>query len=138
MSMRVFTLEEANHQIPAIRDALLRIRDVVGELVPMQDRLSVLMLIGAPSLESPEHREFIRLQGKIEKLAVEYNERLGELQEVGCLVKDLNHGLVDFYHRKGRRLVFLCWRLGEEQIEYWHEIDGGYAGRRPIRDLENG
>lgn len=136
MPERVFTPEEANETIPAVREALLKIRIAVREIVPMQDRLSVLMLLGASARGSPEHGEFAKLQSRLQELAAAYNERLGELNEIGCLVKDLDHGLVDFYCRKGNRLVFLCWRLGEERIEYWHEIDGGFAGRRPIRELD--
>ena len=51
---------------------------------------------------------------------------------LGCHVKDLETGLIDFPATREGRTVFLCWRLGENQVRYWHEIDSGFAGRLPI------
>ena len=56
------------------------------------------------------------------------------LQAIGCEVKSIEEGLIDFPHwRKGQE-VYLCWKLGEQDIEYWHETDAGFAGRRKLAD----
>jgi hypothetical protein len=57
---------------------------------------------------------------------------LKQIEEKGCLVKNLQEGLVDFPHLKEGREVYLCWKYGEEDIRYWHEVDAGFAGRTPL------
>jgi hypothetical protein len=61
---------------------------------------------------------------------------LDELADVGCELKDFQTGLIDFIGRHQNRDVYLCWKLGEAQIGYWHELDAGFAGRQPIATLE--
>jgi hypothetical protein len=57
---------------------------------------------------------------------------IDEVQEIGCELKDVRLGLVDFYALLDDRLVYLCWRLGEQGITHWHELNEGYGGRQPI------
>jgi hypothetical protein len=59
-------------------------------------------------------------------------QSLGEIQEMGVLVKDLDIGLIDFPAQYQGREVYLCWKLGEDRIEFWHEVDAGFRGRRAI------
>ena len=61
-----------------------------------------------------------------------FQSALNELEELGCVVKDPSAGLADFYSLRGSELVFLCWKLGETRIEFWHTLEGGYAGRQPL------
>ena len=59
-----------------------------------------------------------------------------QLSKCGAMLKDLESGLVDFYGERAGELIFLCWRLGEEmRVQYWHTLEGGFAGRQPIDDL---
>jgi hypothetical protein len=60
------------------------------------------------------------------------SDELEQIRALGGEVKDLDAGLVDFPGRRGGEEILLCWRLGEKRIEYWHTLDGGFAGRRPI------
>jgi len=55
-----------------------------------------------------------------------------EIEGLGCLLKDLDIGLVDFPCRLGEREVYLCWKLGEPNIQFWHYIEEGFAGRKPL------
>lgn len=55
-----------------------------------------------------------------------------ELQELGCFYKGVREGLVDWYSYYAGRPVFLCWKQGEDEIEYWHQTDAGFAGRQPV------
>jgi len=59
-------------------------------------------------------------------------EALAEIEKLGCLVKDLEIGLVDFPMRRDNETVYLCWKLGEERIGYWHGVEEGFAGRKPL------
>ena len=60
---------------------------------------------------------------------------LDELEAIGCVMKGIEAGLVDFYALRDDRLVFLCWRLGEERITHWHDLDTGVEGRQPTDHL---
>ena len=59
-----------------------------------------------------------------------------ELGEVGCELKDYQMGLVDFIGRHKGRDVYLCWKLGESKVNYWHELQTGFNGRQPVNTLD--
>lgn len=85
--------------------------------------------------------EVERLLERLRKLSEETDDetRLGEVMEglerIGCVVRDLELGLVDFPTLAGGTEVFLCWRIGEDAIGYWHATTEGYAGRKPLHLL---
>lgn len=135
MSIKIFTPEEANRVLPTVRETVVLARAKVEEIIRLQDRISVLSLIGANESKSPEHEEFDKHRGRLEELVRVYNDKMEQLQKIGCVLKDLNHGLIDFYARKGNRLVFLCWRLGEKEVAHWHELKTGFSSRRPVSEL---
>jgi len=58
-----------------------------------------------------------------------------ELEEIGCVFKGFEEGLVDFYGQLDGREMFWCWKQGEERISHWHELEAGFAGRQPIPEL---
>jgi hypothetical protein len=57
---------------------------------------------------------------------------IGRITDLGVVLKDLDLGLLDFPHEREGRVVFLCWHPPEESVEYWHDLDAGYAGRQPL------
>ena len=63
---------------------------------------------------------------------LQLNQQLLRIQEMGVQIKDFDRGLVDFPHLREGREVFLCWELGEDDIEFWHDLDAGYAGRERL------
>lgn len=71
-----------------------------------------------------------------ERLDEELQGYVSELAELGAEVKDFDMGLVDFPAKVGARTVYLCWKAGEPEVRFWHEIDAGFAGRRPIGELK--
>jgi hypothetical protein len=81
----------------------------------------------------PEARE---LRRELDQRSLRLNRFVDELTEVGCHFKGFDEGLVDFYSMRNGRPVLLCWRHGEPEIGHWHDIDAGFAGRRPIPDDE--
>ena len=58
--------------------------------------------------------------------------KLKQLEAAGCLLKDLNSGLIDFYSVRDHQPIFLCWKLGEDRIRFWHTLEDGYSGRQPL------
>ena len=69
---------------------------------------------------------------KLAELGVTLNEVVEEIQELGCLVKDIDLGLVDFYALVDGQDIFYCWQLGEQEVRYWHSVNEGFANRRPL------
>ena len=63
---------------------------------------------------------------------------LQELEQIGCVFKGFEQGLVDFYGKLDGRDIFWCWKHGEEKIEHWHELEAGYQGRQPVPEVVRG
>lgn len=123
---KIFTLEHANKTLPLVGRI---VEDLVGlyrEMAATQQRLSSDALVAS---------DRDRLERDAESQERQFDLYVDELIEVGCELKDANIGLVDFIGRHDGRDVYLCWRLGEKQIEFWHELHAGFGGRRPINTL---
>jgi hypothetical protein len=130
--MRHFTLEEATAALP-------QVRPLVEEMVQAYRRLRALQgrPHGQTGVANGNGRQAAapaaeRLEGDVESSAARMSRCLGQLEEIGVQVKDLDIGLVDFPARRGDETVLLCWHLAEERIEYWHGTHEGYAGRKPL------
>jgi len=138
MRRRVFTVGEANALLPHLREVLSRIRERRQVVEVETDKLKVLDVIWGRKLaepENPDHKEYRRHRRAIGGAVAEI-ERLirEEILELGIRFPQggLEHGLLDFPTRLDGRWVFLCWQDGELEIEAWHELEGGFAGRRPL------
>ena len=120
-----FTLDEARRLVPHLRRVF---KDVQRRRVRLRDadaRLAKLMSktggdIGGANLTS------------LLMDLVQVNSQLHRVQQMGVLIKDLDRGLLDFPHLRDGREVFLCWELDEDDIEFWHDLDTGYAGRERL------
>lgn len=135
MGIRIFSLEEANGMLADLSRRLEELRSLVGRIVHEQDALAVLELIGAKEPSSAEHSEYIEKKRATSALVADFDNKFRRIQSLGCFVKDINKGLVDFYSVRNGRLIFFCWELGEKEIRYWHELNCGYDGRKPIAEL---
>ncbi|MFQ5805995.1 MAG: DUF2203 domain-containing protein [Phycisphaerae bacterium] len=123
---RIFTVESANEALVFVRKV---VKDAVGayeELMRLRTERQGL------ALASDASEQLVDLRIQIEQ-KVDHLKRLHqELADVGCELKDLSGGLVDFPAMFEGRKVLLCWKLGEPEVAYWHELRAGFAGRRPI------
>ncbi len=129
--MKYFTLDEANRTLPFVKRI---VADIVEEYRRWKDHVFHYELIAAGSqADKGETEEQIALRVKVDESARKINGYMEELSRVGCVFKGFEEGLVDFHARMHGREVFLCWRLGEESIEYWHEMDAGFGGRQAIQ-----
>jgi hypothetical protein len=129
---KVFTLEGANRLVPQVRTSIRLMQEAVVGAEGLRDGLEVLELLGAADEISPEHPEFAEKLERLQLYRDTFREEHERLAQSGALLRDLQAGLVDFQALREGQMVFLCWRLGEEAIGYWHEIGSGFAGRRPI------
>jgi hypothetical protein len=132
--MRFFTEEEANAALEVVRplaerlvDARKRLVHVAGRLEEVEGRVSG----NGGGLDPERVRE---LQDRAAEAANDIAGLVSELEEAGVQVKDLDEGLIDFpaLHPKRGETVLLCWRLGEDAVAYWHGVEEGFAGRKPL------
>ena len=129
MGERIFTLAEAQSLLPRLRSLLTEIGkqwNHVQELNP----------------DVQKARDNAPFDG-YSRSGVEYVESVSQLmfwihqiKEMGVLLKDADRGLCDFPYMREGRVVYLCWQLGEDQIEYWHDIETGFAGREPLDETD--
>lgn len=128
-AVRLFTVADANATLPLVR----RIVDDLMDLHPRwRAAVSAYESVQADETavgESPAARD-ARLEAG--RLAGEIEACLDELEQVGCLFKGFEAGLVDFPALHDGRMVYLCWRQGEPQVEFWHELESGFAGRHRL------
>ena len=127
---KYFTLPEATRTLPLVK----RIVGDITALYPKWRDLVYRYEFAAAQArpEWGESAEQLDLRAEIEEVAREINRFLEELEQVGCVFKGFEQGLVDFYGKLDGRDVFWCWKVGEEKIEHWHELDAGFAGRQPL------
>ena len=132
MVKKYFTVESAEELLPAIKKSILKLKNLKKAIDAI---LSIR--IDANEVGFDEFLETnTKLNKEYHKLSYEFYKELEKLEKTGCLLKDLNKGLVDFYYKLEGRDIFLCWKLDEDKIKAWHEIDAGFAGRQLIVDLE--
>lgn len=137
MRNKIFSLEEANGLIPYLEETLSTLSTLGREVTGLRREIEVLTAIAdsGATLGNPDVKS---LRGK-ERAYTEALERfrvsLTEVSRHGCIIRDLELGLVDFYTLSRDQIVCLCWRRGEERIEHWHPVDEGFSGRRPLKDL---
>jgi hypothetical protein len=130
MPRKYFTLAEANRTLPLVRRI---VGDIVARYPEWRELVHRYELAAAGARpEWGESEEQLALRRRIDAVAGEINGYLLELEQIGCVLKGFEPGLVDFYGKLEGRDVFWCWRYGEERIEHWHELAAGYAGRQPI------
>lgn len=131
--LTLFSVEEANRTAQEIRPELVRLARVHREFTQIAARAGVLAVATAgASSENPDVRDLNGLTGRRDRLAAEIRLAIEAIQRRGCVVKDVEKGLVDFYTLSGDRLIFLCWHMGEPEVAHWHSLDGGFAARKPL------
>ena len=127
--MKTFTVEQANRTLPLVSRI---VHDIVTQYSRWQDKMREFEVRTAHAHAERPDPSADALQRELQALAEEIDGYIGELQELGVEFKGFDMGLVDFPGELGGRPVYLCWRLGEEAVEHWHEIDAGFAGRQPL------
>lgn len=134
---RIFSVEEANRLIPYLEQALGSLSVAAREIAALQREVQVLTAIESTGATSKSHdvRELREKEALSARMLEEFRASLHEIASRGCILRDLDLGLVDFYTMARDRVVCLCWRLGEPRITHWHTTDEGFSGRRPLSEL---
>src|SRR6267143_1537713 len=114
MPHKPFTLDQANRTLPLVRR-------IVADITALY----------------PAWRDLV-YRDEIEAVARRINGYLQELEQVGCVFKGFEAGLVDFYGKLDGREIFWCWKQGEDRIDHWHALESGFAGRQPVPEVIRG
>ena len=131
-----FTIEEANRTLPLVRRI---VQDIVDDYRHWKEALARYELAAAYQRpDQGESPEVVTRRREVDDIAELINGYIAELEQVGCVLKGFDEGLVDFRGRMEERDVWLCWRLGETEVGHWHEMDGSYLSRRPIAEAHAG
>jgi len=129
-SKKYFTINEAEKLLPHIDRILQR-------TIKLNKALDLLSSIEIEVYDDDYEnlRKVTKANKQFHKLSYEFYTNMEKLEDMGCIIKDYEIGIIDFYYRAEDHDIFLCWKLGEKNIRFWHEVDTGYMGRRPILDL---
>ena len=122
---RYFTLEEANRCIPELVDEISLLRAIRNELATYHAEIT-------PLLEVVSSNGGSKYTPALLKATANFQDVLDRIANRGCHLKGLDPGLVDFLHLRDGKEVYLCWRVGEAKIRFWHEIEDGFEGRQPL------
>ncbi len=131
--MRFFTQEEANGALEIVRPLVERLVEARRRLVHLAGRLEEVEGTVSGNGGGLDPERVREVQERAAEAAADLAAVAAELEEVGVQVKDLDEGLIDFpaKHPEGDT-VLLCWRLGEGDVAYWHGLEEGFAGRKPL------
>ncbi len=131
IQQKVFTVEEANKLIPELSNWVVKLREKSEEIAMQEVKIDAQELVTNHDSE----KSLALLNCEIEhlnQLVTAFNEGVEKIHSHGCFLKDVRMGLVDFYTVRDGKVVYLCWKFGEGQIAYWHEVGMGYPSRQPL------
>ena len=125
--MKIFSIEEANALLPTVRRT-------VESIQRLHNRLTSYQSAAKYAAEGAEQGGGGMTDGpRYVAILIELAGRTGELEALGIQLKDYARGLIDFPSLRDGRVVLLCWQLGEgDEVQWWHDVDAGFAGRQPL------
>ena len=127
MEMKIFTVEEANALLP-------QVRVIVGKIQRAHRKIARYRDYAKKAAEGAEQGGGGMSEGvAYAALLTNLTTQITALESLGVQLKDFERGLVDFPSLRDGRVVLLCWQLGEgDELEWWHDVDAGFAGRTPL------
>ena len=126
--LKVFTIEEANQLLPKLNPLLRQLQEKRKRILSLEVEIDTLELVA----EKDEDGFSPSLNKKVDeytKAVSSFYVLIEEVHDMGCFLKDLDTGLVDFYALYHGRKVYLCWKLGESKVDHWHEVGKGFSSR---------
>jgi hypothetical protein len=131
----LYSPEEATKLLPRFAALLPELRKMREDLIETQNKCDVeeIASFGTAGPSAQESRD--KMDGyhaHLRSLERAFEKKIRVFEELGCELKGLEPGLIDFYSEKDGELIYLCWREGEEAVAHWHPLSTGYAGREPL------
>ena len=127
---RLFTIDQANATLPLVRAITGDLATLAKDVVERRHRLALLTSGRDLKPGDPYSDELTQMEADLERDAIRLQGYVDELRELGVEPKGAVEGLVDFPCMMDGKLVLLCWKLGESEVLYWHDLDSGFAGRQ--------
>ena len=136
---RMFSLTEAERARQEVEPLLIEAMGVRRKVGELNEKLGVvanrIQMMGGITVP---YESLARLRFEHDRLVTQIKDTIDRIHATGCVVKDLDAGLVDFPAILNNEEVYFCWRLGEDRIRFWHRQDEGFAGRKPIDSGDTG
>lgn len=130
MSKQYVTLAQAQRRLPHVKKLL-------SQALHHKNMLHMALSVDLQYEDELEDSHFdTKFHKEFHRLSYDFYQILETLEKKGVLIRDLDSGLIDFISFHNNREICLCFRLGEEKITHWHEVDAGFTGRRPIEELK--
>ena len=133
--LKLFTVDSANRLLPAVRARLTELRETHRSILALQGRVDIEELAGSDPegrLSDAARAAIAALNESLIGAMQTFDDQIGEFHSLGCELKDLDRGLVDFYTIRDGALAYLCWEDGEDDIRFWHPLEGGYGARQEL------
>lgn len=129
---RLFTVDEANAMLPLVRAICTDLARLSRDVIDRRERLAHLLEGRDDSRSDPYREELAQIEEELHRDSETLQEYLKELRDLGVEPKNGLEGLVDFPSLIDDQVVYLCWKLDEPEVLYWHELDAGFRGRQPL------
>jgi hypothetical protein len=130
--VKLFTLEEAEALLPRAREEVLAMQACKRQIDTLRENLVDAADRATGNGHVKDEDALAEKRRGAEALVEQLNQRLARLNQWGIEMKGLDEGLLDFPSEREGRVVYLCWKVGEDRIAWWHDIDVGFAGRQPL------
>jgi len=129
MAERIFSVSEAKALLPRLRAILEEVADDWSRIKSLNPQIQKARDKAQLNGGSPYGVEYVETVSHLMYL-------LQQIRDLGVILKDVDRGLCDFPYMKNGKVVYLCWQRGEDTIEYWHDIEAGFAGREPLDETD--
>ncbi|HEU4572492.1 MAG TPA: DUF2203 domain-containing protein [Candidatus Limnocylindrales bacterium] len=141
-----YSIDAANERLAELRPLLERLRAQRDDLVRLRDlavdRISAVEARGesgagrtGPTIEPDDDEELRRIRMRMQGIIDQMQAAVSQIDDWGIMLRDIETGLVDFPALVSGRQIWLCWRLGEGDVAFWHELTTGFGSRRPLTEV---
>ena len=135
LNPKVFSLEEANRLIPNLDELTSRLLLKKQEMQKKHDQILILDLIAGENVHdqaSRDGKDYVSKSAELEGLILSFEDDILEINQLGCYLRDINKGSVDFFSIRNNQLVYLNWLRGEPEIRHYHDVDSHFTKRKPL------
>ena len=121
-----FTIKSANEILPSVIEKFQNLKKEKNEVLKLEHKLQTSMS------STNQLDQYVSLKQELNHAITQFYHAIAELEQTGVMIKDLDQGLLDFPSKRFDDEIWLCWKEGETEIKFWHEIDSGFNGRKPV------
>ena len=121
-----FTIKTANEILPSVIEKFKNLKKEKNEVLKLEHKLQ------SSVSTTNQLEQYVSLKQELNRAITQFYDAITELEDTGAMIKDIDQGLLDFPSKRFDEEIWLCWKEGETEIRFWHEIDSGFNGRKPV------